>query len=105
MNSQGKDLDDDTMVLILLGIVAGPALLAVVASQLPDFATLLIDHQILVAPQALPILQIPGTGGAGLDWARLVSLAAVVIISLVWMVWLVARRGNEPEAKGKVVQR
>lgn len=106
MNSHGKDLDDDTMVIILMGILAGPALLAVLASKLPDFSQLLIDAQILVAPKALPILQIPGTDGAGLDWVRIIPLASMIIICLVWAVWLVAhRRDNEPEAKGKVAQK
>ena len=106
MNSHGKDLDDDTMTIILIGILAGPALLAVLAAKLPDFSQLLIDLQILVPPHALPILQIPGTDGAGLDWVRVVPLVSMIIICLVWAVWLIARRrDHEDERKGKVAQK
>jgi len=86
-----RDLDDDQTILVLIGIFAGPALLgaglATITAKVPGAAGWLIDHQILVAAADQPILTLPASGGAGLDWPRLIALTAVVLIGLTWVIW------------------
>jgi len=86
-----RDLDDDQTILVLIGIFAGPALLgtglATLTAKVPGVAGWLIDHHILVAAAAQPIVTIPASGGAGLDWSRLIALTAAVLIWLTWVIW------------------
>lgn len=91
MSSQ-QNFDDDTVMMILLGILGLPTLLAAAAAQLPDFAQLLVQLQVLVSAEAAPALQLPGADGAGLDLVRLIPLASVLVITLVWIIWLLANR-------------
>ena len=94
MNDHGQ-LDDDTTTMIILAILFGPAALTaglgVLASQIPGVAGWLIDHHILVAE---PVLVIPGTDGAGLDWLRIIPIASLMLIALVWSVWLARSKAS-----------
>lgn len=71
MASKSPDLDDDTVVVILLGVVVAMAVGPTAVSALGvDAGSWLIAHQVLVAP-AKSAITIPLTGG-GLDWRRMV---------------------------------
>ena len=97
----GQTLDDDTIVLILMAAIGLPAILGVVAAKVPDVAQLLVTGHILAAPDAGVLVEFPGTGGAGLDLARLIVVASVATICLVWITWLsLARYHNKKAEKG-----
>ena len=100
MNTQGQ-FDDDTTTLILVGLLAGPAVLAaavgITAARAPAAAAWLVEHHVLASAAATPVLAIPGAGGAGLDWARIIPVVSLLIIAVVWCVWL-AR--NKPTPRG-----
>lgn len=99
-----QQLDDDTTTLILVGLLAGPAVLAaavgIVAARTPAAAAWMVDHHVLASAAASPVLAIPGAGGAGLDWPRIIPVVCLMIIAVVWCVWLsrnkpaVAKRGG-----------
>ena len=96
-----QQLDDDTTTLILVGLLGGPAVLAaavgIAASRTPAAAAWLVEHHVLASAAATPVLPIPGAGGAGLDWARIIPVVSLLIIAVVWGVWL-AR--NKPTPRG-----
>ena len=100
MNTHGQ-LDDDTTTLILVGLLGGPAVLAaavgIAASRTPAVAAWLVEHHVLASAAASPVLAIPGAGGAGLDWPRIIPVVSLLIIAVVWCVWL-AR--NKPTPRG-----
>lgn len=102
MSSQ--QMSNDGITLVMVGILAGPALLAALATQIiPRITGFLIETHILLAPKEQPLVAIPGTGGAGLDPLRLTVLAAVGLIFLVWTVWLmvlISRRRTHIHEKG-----
>lgn len=93
-----QQFDDDTTTLILLGVFFGPALIAagvgVAAAQLPQLANWLVEHHILAAPSAEPALVIPNTGGAGLDWIRLVPIVSLLAIAVTWTAWWARTRSS-----------
>ena len=95
MNDHGQ-LDDDTTTMIILAILFGPAALTaglgVLASQTPAVASWLMNHHILTSHN--PVLVIPGTDGAGLDWLRIIPIAALMLIALVWSVWLARSKAS-----------
>ena len=95
MRNQGQ-LDDDATTMIILGILFGPASLTaglgVLASQIPGVAGWLVEHHFLVAE---PALEIPGAGGAGLDWLRIIPMMSLLAIALVWSVWLVRAKAGD----------
>ena len=68
--------DDDLLVLLLLGTVAGPAILAVAWTSIVDW---LLEVHVLVDTVQRPLLVLPASGGAGLDLPRLLLLAAFVL--------------------------
>jgi len=100
VNTQGQ-FDDDTTTLILVGLLAGPAVLAaavgITAARAPAAAAWLVEHHVLASAAATPVLAIPGAGGAGLDWPRIIPLVSLLIIAVAWGVWL-AR--NKPTPRG-----
>ena len=63
----------------------------------PAAAAWLVEHHVLASAAATPVLPIPGAGGAGLDWARIIPVVSLLIIAVVWGVWL-AR--NRPTPRG-----
>lgn len=84
--SRGNGLADTPEEELLLVHVALVVLSIVVASAGTLWlkgADWLVEHQVLVAAKAEPLVQIPGAGGAGLDVARLAILAAVVVAAVV----------------------
>lgn len=77
MAPRSPDLDDDTVVLVLVGIVVAMAMGPTAVSAVGvDAGSWLIEHQVLVTP-AKSVVTIPLTGG-GLDWRRLVVACFVV---------------------------
>ena len=93
------DTPEEEVLLIHVGL----ALLVIVAASAGTFwlkgATWLVEHQVLVAAKADPLLQIPGAAGAGLDVPRLAILAAVILAVVVTAVSsarrAIARRREE----------
>ena len=75
----GRTDPDDLMVLLFLGLLAGPTILVLAWRSLVGW---LVDHQILLAATRHPLVVIPASDGAGLDFPRLLLLAAVVLVLL-----------------------
>lgn len=94
----GRMADDDLLVLVLGGCAA----VLVVAGSLGLFwrrvVGWLVDHQVLVAHAAQPLLQVPYAGGAGLDGPRVVIAAGLLVLILgvtaAWVrrTWLQSRQ-------------
>ena len=78
----GQSISDDEMTLMLVAVMAWPALAGAVAWAWIQGGSWLVKHQILVSAKAGPLVALPGMGGAGLDVARL-SIAAGVVVVLV----------------------
>lgn len=96
MNSE---LSDDHVLLILIGALGAPAILAALAAKIPDVSQFMVDWQILVPAADQPPLALPS--GPGLDGARLVVVGAGLVVILTWAVYLVAhRRSRARERKG-----
>lgn len=78
------DFDDPyevlTLVMLSLGVV--PVALLMVTERGGDYlqraARWAVEHDVLLAPGQGALLTLPGTGGAGLDWPRILILALVV---------------------------
>ena len=83
---RGNGLADTPEEEVLL-IHVGLALLGIVAASAGAFwltgVTWLVERQVLVTAKAEPLVQIPGSGGAGLDIPRLAIIAAVLVATLV----------------------
>lgn len=76
MRSRGGDLDDDTVVAVLvvtvLALALGPTALTAFGV---DAGAWLLRHEVLVAP-AMSVVKVPLVD-AGLDWRRLVVASCV----------------------------
>ena len=85
-------------MLIHVGLGMLAAVLGSAALMWAKGAAWLVAHQVLVAETEQPVWVIPGTGGAGLDTARLVALAGLGMgLAVVGFAALAAwwRRGRE----------
>lgn len=72
----GRTDPDDLMVLLFLGMLAGPTIVVLAWKSLVGW---LVDHQILLAATRDPLVVIPASEGAGLDLPRLLLLGALVL--------------------------
>lgn len=80
-SASGGELDNDTVLVILLGTVALGGLGG--AGALFGLGTdWLVEHSVLIAASASPLLPIPGLDGAGLDLTRSVIAAGLLIMLL-----------------------
>lgn len=90
--------NDDTVWLILIGAVLGPALLAGLgANVLTPVRTWLVEQHILVTESVV----VPIGEGAGLDPARIVLVGAVLALLLTLAVLLAVRRRRRLEVEGR----
>lgn len=94
-----NELDNDHVLLILIGCFAAPWILAAAAAKLPNFRHLLLDWNVL-AP-ATEQLVFTLTPGAGLDLNRVIALAAVLVILIVWAAWLIRRRISTTDTENR----
>lgn len=95
MNSQ-KELSDDALTLIFVGLILGPTILGALAARLPEVELWMVERGVLVGHALLPLTPT----GAGLDLNRLIIVAAVIVILLVVGVNAVRKRdaeGEEPQ--------
>lgn len=76
----GQSINDDEMTLLLVAVVAWPALAGAAMWAWSQGGSWLVKHQILVSAKAQPLVHLPGMGGAGLDMARLSIVAGVVMV-------------------------
>lgn len=81
-------LSDDTLVLIVCGIVAWPVLAGVLIVFWRDIVGWAVHAGILVGRKADPLVVLPNARGAGLDLPRLVIVAAIVVALLVGSWWV-----------------
>lgn len=77
------DNEEEEAFLIYMGMLALGAVLGSAGLLWLKGATWLVEHQVLVAAAADPLVVIPGTGGAGLDVSRAAIAAAVILVALV----------------------
>ncbi len=85
------DTPEEELLLIHVALVAAGVVLGSASAIWLMGATWLVEHQILVAQSADPLLEIPGTNGAGLDLPR-VAVAAGVIVAILTIAVSAARR-------------
>lgn len=78
-NSAGQPIGDDEFTLTVLGVLCWPVLGGVLYGAWNQGSAWLVKHQVLVAAKTDPLLEIPGMHGAGLDAARLMIVAGVLI--------------------------
>lgn len=83
--------NDDEFVLILVGVLAWPAIVAGLYWGWAQGGDWLVKHQVLVAAKAHPLLAIPGMGGAGFDVGRLMMAVGLVALLLAISVAAVRR--------------
>lgn len=82
---RGKGLADtpeEEVLLIHIGIAMVGIVLASAGALWLKGAVWLVQHKVLVAAAADPLVQIPGAAGAGLDVPRLAIAAAIILASL-----------------------
>lgn len=83
--------NDDEFVLLIVAVLAWPAIAAALYWAWAQGGDWLVRHQILVAGKAHPLLTIPGMGGAGLDVGRLMIAVGLVAVLLAGSVAVVRR--------------
>lgn len=81
-SNAGQPIGDDEFTLALVGVLCWPVLGGVLYWAWGQGTGWLVKHQVLVAAKANPLLEIPGMHGAGLDGARLL-IAAGILVGLV----------------------
>ncbi|OUS84919.1 hypothetical protein [Rhodococcus sp. NCIMB 12038] len=73
--------DQDQLSLLMVA----PLILGLLVAALPAMSTRatawLLAHELIVAASASPLVTIPGTEGAGLDFRRLIIVAAVLVLA------------------------
>lgn len=73
--------DQDQLSLLMVA----PLILGLLVAALPAMSTKatawLLAHELIVAASASPLVTIPGTEGAGLDFRRLIIVAAVLVLA------------------------
>jgi hypothetical protein len=71
------DTPEEEVLLIHLALAAMGVLVGSISIIWLKGVDWMINHRVLVAPAADPIIALPGAGGAGLDVARVVALVGV----------------------------
>lgn len=79
-NGGTTPMDDDQFTLMMLGILAWPALGGAALWAWSRGGAWLVKNQILVSAKAGPLIAIPGMNGAGLDAARIVMLIGALVV-------------------------
>ena len=80
----GSTSGTDDFVIFIAGCVAVVAVLGSAGVFWGAGVTWLVEHQLLLAPGAHPLLALPAADGAGLDGARLAVLAAGLLGLVAW---------------------
>ena len=79
-NAAGLSNEDQLSLLM-----AAPLLLGILVGTLPAMSTKatawLLAHDLIVAATASPLVTIPGTEGAGLDFRRLIIITTVSVLA------------------------
>lgn len=78
-NSPLANTPEEEIVLMQVAAAALTTVLASAGFLWMKGAEWLIEHQVLVAAEASPLLEIPGTAGAGLDVSRVVIAGSVLL--------------------------
>lgn len=76
------DTPEEELVIIHVAIAAVGAVLASAGALWLGAAGWLVEHHVLVARSAEPLLEIPGTSGSGLDLPRIAIAVALVLAVL-----------------------
>lgn len=76
------DTPEEELVIIHVAIAAVAALLASAGALWLQGASWLVEHHVLVARAARPLIEVPGTAGAGLDLPRIAIAVAVLLAAL-----------------------
>jgi hypothetical protein len=72
----------EEMLLVHLGLLGVLAVLGAAGALWLKGATWLVEHQVLVPSAHHPMVEIPGTGSAGLDLPRLAIVVAALLAGL-----------------------
>lgn len=81
---QGSVDAGEVMSLCVIGLVVGGTVTSGALGWLNGAVRWLVAHGVLVDGRH-SLWAIPGAGGAGLDWPRLLLVAGVVVLLLVWL--------------------
>lgn len=93
-NSRGNGLADtpeEEVLLIHIAMAAAALLLGSAGVIWLKGATWLVEHHVLVAAAKTPLVELPSSGGAGLDLPRIAIIAGVVIAGLAWAISAIRR--------------
>lgn len=89
----GGGVSDTDLMLIVLGLVLfGGPIAAAALGYWHTVVTWLVDHHVLLAGAARPLLPIPGFAGAGVDLARLFVVAAALAVLVIAVVHAIRSR-------------
>jgi hypothetical protein len=92
--------DDDEFVLLIVVVVALTVAVGSIGVFWLKVVRWMLRHQLLVAAADHPVLTVPGSAGAGLDWPRLCVVAGVLLGLLAWAGSAVRRRLASRESVG-----
>lgn len=84
--------DDDLFTLLIIGVLGMGAVGGVLAATWSRALVWLLEHQVVVAASAHPMLVLPRSAGAGVDLPRLALAAAAVLLLTAAAVGAVRRR-------------
>lgn len=95
---KGGQGSDDTVWLVLAGVLFAPALIAGIgANVLAPVRIWLVERQVLVADAVI----IPIGAGAGLDLVRIVLIAGLVALVITLAVLIAVRRRRRLEVENR----
>lgn len=89
--SQENAKADEEFVLLTHWMLIASVLIGSVGLLYAQGVQWLLEHSVLVASSADPVVTLPGAQGAGLDAARVVIVAGVLIFMVAWAVSAAAR--------------
>lgn len=76
------DTPEEELVLIHVAIAAVAVVLGSAGALWLTGSVWLVQHKVLVAQAAQPLIEVPGTAGAGLDLPRVAIAAGLIVATL-----------------------
>ena len=89
----------EVLTLCVVGTVVAGAVISGATGLLNGAVRWLVSHGVLVDGRHDPVWTIPGAGGVGLDWPRLLVAAGAIVLLLLWTGSAVVRRIRRRQAE------